>query len=144
MNSFKRVKLALGLVAVSGLLAAVACNRHASPEKRAEWITSKVSSELSLTSEQRLKLDVVKDGMLALRKEHEADRAQHVKEVKELILSEKLEKTKVKALVSQRQKSLDEGVDSLFSQVAAFPASLTPEQKAKAVSLLEKFQKHWE
>ncbi len=124
--------------------AGVLRSRHFSPEKKAEWITSKISSELDLTTEQKAKLDAVKLGALELRKAHEAERAQHLKEVKDLILSEKLEKTKVKGLMAQRQKAMDEGVNQLFDKVAAFHASLTAEQKAKAVGMIEKFQKHWE
>lgn len=131
-------------VSVLAAFAGFACSHHRSPEKRAEWIVSKVSSKLDLTEEQKSKLDAVKAAVLDLHKEHQADRTQHLEELKAWIMSEKLEVTRVKALMAQRQKAMDQNVDRVFGKVSEFHSSLSTEQKKKAVELIDKFASHWE
>lgn len=126
------ILVALGLTAVS------ACTRP-SPEQRAEWITRKVSSELDLTDEQKTHLDAVKQAMIDVRKTHKAERQSYFERVKQLILSEHLDAARVKALMAERQKQLDSDFDSVFEKVAAFHASLSADQKQKAVDLIEKY-----
>lgn len=130
------------ILAVGGLLGATGCT-HPSPEKRAEWVVSAIKRKLDLNDEQKAKLDAVKQAFLDTRKAHEGDRKKHFEEVKQMILSDKLDANKVKALMQERHKAMEQGFDPVFSKVQEFHASLSPEQKKKAVELMDKFSSHW-
>ena len=101
------------------------------------------SSELDLTAEQRIKLEALKETLVDINKAHQAERAKHLDEIKREILSDHLDSAKMRSLMWLRQRFINENFDNVFSKVAEFHASLMPEQKRKAVELLEKFFRHW-
>ena len=105
---------------------------------------AQVNRELGLLDDQKAKLDDVKVTLLNIKKTHEADREKHLSDVKQLILSDKLDAAKVKALMAERQKMVDANFDTVFAKVSAFHASLTPEQKKKAAEFIDKISKEWE
>lgn len=136
-------KLIAGVLAIS-FVALIACHRHGGPEQRADWITGKISRELDLNDAQEAKLETVKQAFLENMKQHKGERSQSLDKVKQMISGDRLEAAQVKSLMAQRQKMMDESFDKVFGKVADFHASLTPEQKKKAVELIEKFESKWE
>jgi hypothetical protein len=58
-------------------------------------------------------------------------------------LANKLDVQKVKALLAQRDKTMNQDFDMIFPKVSEFHASLTPEQKKKAVEMMEEFSNKW-
>ena len=97
------------------------------------------SSKLDLTAEQRIKLEAVKDTLVAINNAHQVERAKHLDEIKREILSDRLNSAKIKSLIWLTH----ENFDHVFGKVAEFHASLMSEQKRKAVELLEKVTRHW-
>ena len=101
------------------------------------------SSKLDLTAEQRMKLEALKETLVDINKAHQAERVKHLDEIKRQILSDGLNSAKIRSLILLRQRFVNENFDSVFGMVAEFHASLMPEQKRKAVALLEKFTRYW-
>ena len=101
------------------------------------------SSKLDLTGEQRIKLEAIKDTLVTINKAHQAERAKHLDEIKREILSDGLNSAKIRSLIWLRQRFINENFDNVFGKVAEFHASLMPEQKRKALELLEKVTRHW-
>ena len=134
----KKLTVALGFVALSTL---AAC--HFGPEKRASWITSKISGELDLNNDQKAKLENVKRAFLDVRKSHQAEQKKHLDEMKQIILADKLDSAKIKSLMAQRDKTMMQDLDVVFGKMSDFHSSLTAEQKKKAVEMLENFASKW-
>lgn len=141
-------KHVLGRIAMAGLATlatfavVAACTRPKGPEQKADWATAMLSKKLDLNEDQRGKLDAVKTEVLGIMKAHQADRAKNFEEIKQLVLSERLDPARVKALMAERQKLIDENYDRVFAKVSDFHASLKPEQKKEAVEMMEKFAEH--
>lgn len=140
-TSIASVVAVLGVAAVAGSIL-TGC-RHSSPEGRADWIVGKVSRQLDLTDVQKAKLEEVKKLVLEIRAKKVGDRDAHFKVAKEQILSAKLDRSVIRKAIQDRQADFDKDFDPVFDKVAEFHASLTPEQKTKAVELIEKFHSHW-
>ncbi len=124
------------LLSFSFLLSA--CNLS-TPEQRAELGAKKVSYDLDLNDAQKAKLNIVKQAYLDMRKANEEDRKKQLEEVKQLILSDKVDTAKVKTLMAERQKINAKAFDSVFPKVVEFHSALDDTQKKKAVQMLEKF-----
>lgn len=141
---FKAFGLGLLLLALAGGSSGLSgCAPH-TPEQKAEWITSRISSQLDLNAAQKTKLEAVKQAILDLHKSHQADRTQLVDGLKQAILADHLEAKKVKAIMAQRQKLMNENFDAVFPKIADFHDSLTPAQKKKAATWVEKIAHHWD
>lgn len=121
------------------VIGVTACQRHRSFEGRSKWIASKISDELDLNKDQETKLEAVRQEFLAARNRHKDERAKNIEEVKQIVLSEKLDAAKVKEKLAHRQKFFDENFDTVFAKVSVFHAALNSEQKQKAVELIGKF-----
>jgi hypothetical protein len=134
----KRLFSAVMLLAAITLLPA--CNLQ-SPEQRAELAVKKISYDLDLNDNQKAKLNEVKQAYLDSRKANEGARDKHFNDIKQLLLSEKIESSKVKPLMTDRQKMWDKAFDSILPKFTEFHSSLTADQKRKAVEMLEKFSK---
>lgn len=139
-----RFKIASGLVAVVaavGLLGG--CKRGCDAEGRANKVVSKLSSKLDLNETQRAKLEDAKKAFVAARERARGDREKDVATLKALILSERVEASQVRPLIDKHKQVFDQNFNDVFAKVAEFHASLTPEQKQKAVELIDKFGRHW-
>jgi hypothetical protein len=139
-------KKLLGLLLLGGIIAAtvslVGCNKWRTCEGKAEWAVSYLSDELDLNDEQTTKLNEIKTEFLEAKKRNESDKEAMVKKLKEMILSEKIEDSDVNTLVETKRKHIDSEIPNFLPKVKAFHASLTSEQKQKAVDLIEEFKNH--
>jgi Spy/CpxP family protein refolding chaperone len=129
------------VTAAASLSALAGCGRHHSPEQKAEWVVSKISKKLELTADQKTKLESVKQAYLDVWTAHKDDRAKRLDEVKQMILSDRLDAAKVKSLMGERRKIEDDNFDPVFAKLAEFHASLTPQQKGKIAAFLDKVAK---
>ena len=128
------VGCALMLVGFSG------CRKH-TPEKKAEWAVKYVTKKLDLNEEQQAKLNDVKVTWLELKKKYAKDKEANYEEVKALIRSESLDENRVRGLIDDHKKKVDLEFPAVFKKVQAFHATLSKEQKEKAVELMDKFHK---
>lgn len=129
------------LLAAAGMGALAGCGGQRSPQQKAEWVVSKISRKLDLTAEQKTKLEAVKQAYLDVWTAHKADRTKRLEDVKQMILSDRLDPAKVKALMAERRKVEDDNFDPIFAKLAEFHASLTAQQKGKIAAFLDKAAK---
>lgn len=139
-HGFKKLGLAvMGFVSLGMASAAFSgCRHHRSPEKRAEWVVKKISSELDLTDVQVAKLNSIKDEFLAERKAHEGKRKVAVDEFLKQVRSDKMDTAKLQSIVDDRKLHMDQMGPKLVARIAEFHAMLTPEQRNKAADKLQK------
>jgi len=135
--------LGLGLigVAIAGTITLIGCSRHRSPEKKARWVTKIISSELDLNDSQEKKLSNLKDAFLKAHQRNRSERDTMSQKIEALILSEKVEEAQVRKLMDERRKRMDSEIPQVFPKLKEFHASLTPEQKKKAVETFREFRK---
>jgi Spy/CpxP family protein refolding chaperone len=138
-RAIKTVLAFTSVVLVLAALSLTSCARHWSPEERADWVTKRIAKHLDLDQQQTAKLEAVKQEMLAARaklsKEHQALLDDAVAQIQ----AERLDQAKVLQLLERRQELHRQVAPQVVAKIAEFHASLTPEQKAKAVEHLRRF-----
>jgi periplasmic protein CpxP/Spy len=107
-----------------------------SPERRMAW----VAKRLNLDEQQTAKLQAVHEAMLQAREQFHKERAELFEEIAAQIKSERLDEAKVLQLLEQRQALMSQIAPQVIAKVAELHASLTPEQKAKAIEHLTRFK----
>ncbi|MGH9428345.1 MAG: Spy/CpxP family protein refolding chaperone [Terriglobia bacterium] len=125
-----------GVVAAVGILFWGVSHASRSPERRMVWIAKR----LNLDEQQRIKLEAVHEAMHQARGQFHKERAVLFDEIVAQIQSERLDETKVLQLLEQRQALMNQVAPQVIAKVAELHASLTPEQKAKAVEHLARFK----
>jgi len=131
-------KILKGLIVLCGCgLLFVACNR--TPEQKANYVVEKIVSKLDLETNQTQKLHELKDQLLKVKRDRSADKKEMHNDIKKLLLSNRIEASDVKDIISRKEKIISEEFSDVFTKFQDFHASLSSKQKNKAVSILEKF-----
>ncbi len=131
-------------LAVASALVFTGCYR--TPEQRAEHIVKRIASELDLTDAQKAHLDRIKDEFLARRPETAKLREETVKEANALMRSPEIDKAKLNDLTVKNQAQAGDMIGFISAKFAEIHDMLTPEQREKLVSHIEKHEKsghHW-
>lgn len=139
MTTRSLLRVVVGIVLMAGALTAAACHRHHTPAERAEWMTGKIAKELKLDEQQKAKLAVVKDELLAARAESKKERRAMMEEVIAQVQGERLDQAKLTQLFEQHQAGQTRMLTRALPKVAEWHATLRPEQKAEAVEHLRKW-----
>lgn len=126
--------------ALIGLLSWGVGYAHRSPERRMAWIAKR----LDLNEQQTAKLQAVHEAMRQAREQFHKERVVLFDEIVAQIQSERLDEAKVLQLLEQRQALMSQVAPQVVAKVAELHASLTPEQKAKAVEYMERFKERME
>ena len=133
-----RVILTITIAAlVTGVLAFAGCSRHRSPEERIAHKLDHVGYYLDLDEKQKARLQEVKGEILRAREELRNDHTVLFDELLAEIQNERLDQAKLVKLLERHHAQVMEVAPGVIAQVAELHASLTPEQKAKAVERLE-------
>lgn len=122
------------------LLGFAGCNRHRSPEERITHKMDHISSHLELTEQQEGKLNEVKDEILRARSAIQHDHQTLFNEVIAQVGSEQIDEATVLRLLDQHHALMRQSAPLVIAKVSEFHATLTPEQKARAVEHLTWFQ----
>ena len=125
-----------GVVAAVGILFWGVGHAYRSPERRMAWI----AKHLNLDEQQKLKLEAIHETMRQAREQFHQERTELFEEIAAQIQSERLDETKLLKLLEQRQALMSQVAPQVIAKVAELHASLTPEQKAKAVEHLARFK----
>lgn len=133
------VRVAIGALVLAGALVGAGCHRHYTPAERADWMTGKIAKELKLDEQQKAKLAVVKDELLAARAESKKERRAMMEEVIAQVQGERLDQAKLTQLFEQHQTGQTRMLTRALPKVAEWHATLRPEQKAEAVEHLRKW-----
>ena len=129
------------IVLCLSLLTFAGC-RHRGHHGGAAFMIDYLSEALDLNESQQAQLDEIKEEMFAKAKEVRAKkRAQH-DEFMALIKSEQIDPVQLKAMVAEHRAQMDEVVDMAVDRVVAFHNTLTPEQKEKLATKIEKFHRY--
>jgi protein CpxP len=131
------------LLAVTGLGAGAAslisgCHHHRSPEEKAAWVVKKISGELDLTDAQKPKLQAIADFMVNERKIHESQREENYAFALAQVRGERLDRSEVERRINRKLDDMKQKAPRLVELVSEFHASLSPEQREKAATKLEK------
>lgn len=124
------------LMLIVGTLSLVSCSRHLNPEERADWVTKRIAKHLDLNQEQATKLEAVKQEVLAARSKLSREQQTLFDDVVAQIQADRLDQAKVIQLFERRQELQRQLAPQVVAKIAEFHASLTQEQKAKAVERL--------
>jgi Spy/CpxP family protein refolding chaperone len=103
-----------------------------------------IAKRLDLNEQQKTKLEAVHEAIRQAREQFHKERAVLFDEIVAQIQSERLDETKVLQLLEQRQALMSQVAPQVVTKVAELHASLTPEQKVKAVEYLERFKERME
>ena len=133
------VRVAIGALVLAGALMGAGCHRHYTPAERADWMTGKIAKELKLDDQQKAKLAVVKEELLAARAESKKERRAMMEEVIAQVQGERLDQAKLTQLFEQHQAGQTRMLTRALPKVAGWHSTLRPEQKAEAVEHLRKW-----
>jgi Spy/CpxP family protein refolding chaperone len=99
-----------------------------------------IAKRLNLDEQQKAKLEAVHEAMHQAREHFHKERTALFDEIVAQIQGERLDEAKVLQLLEQRQALMSQVAPQVVAKVAELHASLTPEQKAKAVEHLTRFK----
>lgn len=97
--------------------------------------------KLDLNDEQKVKLDAIKDEMLAVREEMKGKREETRNTVNDLLSAPVFDQDMAVALVNGRVEDISAQSPRIIAALAGFWDSLNPEQQAK---IREKLEKHFD
>ena len=132
-----------GVLLIGGVAACKHKMHSASPEERGEWVVEKVSKELELNDNQRVKLVAVKDELLDVRKTMRGDRQQARTEVLAMLKQPTLDREKMNAMISQKMATINTRSPAIVDAIGNFYDSLDDSQRAELSEFIEdKMERH--
>ena len=139
-NTFRVV---VGTLVLAGALVGAGCHRHHTPSERADWMTGKIAKHLDLDDQQKAKLAVVKDEVIAARAESQQEHRVIMEDVIAQVQSDRLDQSKVAQLFERHQAGQTRLMQRVVPKVAEWHATLRPDQKAEAVEHLRKWMERY-
>lgn len=135
----RRLGTVFMLMAFSALIV-TGCYR--TPEQRAEHFVKHMAAELKLDAAQTAKLEAIKDEFLAKRPELIKSHEEAVKEANELMRSAVIDQARLNALLEKQKGMASDVVTFISAKFVEIHDMLTPEQREKLVSMIEKHMMH--
>ena len=139
-NTFRVV---VGTLVLAGALVGAGCHRHHTPSERADWMTGKIAKHLDLDDQQKAKLAVVKDEVIAARAESQQEHRVIMEDVIAQVQSDRLDQSKIARLLERHQAGQTRLMQRVLPKVAEWHATLRPDQKAEAVEHLRKWMERY-
>lgn len=134
----KRTWLIGGVVAALLGTAAFATMHNHSPEKRAEWVTERISSKLDLDGSQKVALAKVADSYVKIRGTAPEFMLDLSGKLKDLANDDTLTVEEVNQLREQIKAEFDRRADALVPEFVTFYNSLNANQREQVVAKLDK------
>ena len=134
----------IGLAAIAALVM-TGCH-HATPEQRAERVVKHLVSTLDLDAVQTEKLQKMKAEFLAQRPDMGKMRAETMVDLREMMLSPKVDEARLNSRREKVQAHADDMIRFVFAKFTELHDLLTPEQRVKLVAEMEKHAErhhHW-
>ena len=115
---------------------------HKSPEKRAEWVVKKISSELDLNDSQKKELERMKGEYLAKRKELKMEISEtDITDFQAIVKKDKLDDAKFDKMIDEKFSKRNEMRKFLQKKFSEFHAILDAKQKEKLSEKLGKMMR---
>jgi len=127
-----------GVFTLLAALSFAGCH-HRSPEGRIGWFVEEAADRLSLDAVQRERLEEMAKEALERKKQMHADRESIRETLMVELRKEHMDRAVLDGVVLEKRRQMDEMTDYLVDSAVAFHEMLTPEQREKLVSELEKF-----
>lgn len=137
-----KIAFIIGIISLLALILG-GCRPH-SPEERAEYAAERVTSYLELDESQQAELNRIKNDWI---ESHQQVRQMHKEVMEEALLlleQDSISDEEFNALVDKVKAHIMERVDSHANHLREFHATLTPEQRQKAVEKLRDFKENME
>lgn len=106
-------------------------------------VVEKISSKLELNTEQKAKLGVLADEMIASRKAFKGNSADPRADMKALIAGDKFDRTKAQALLDQKTQVVQGNGPKMLAAFGDFYDSLTPAQQQQVREKMERRGHGW-
>jgi len=120
--------LALGVT--SGVMAYGAHNAwNMSPEKKAEYVTDKITENLELDAIQQEYLATLSGDLLDIMQEVRSNKGEHREIVQQLLSEPTMDQVKILQMVQQKTQTINDRAPRLIASFAGFLDSLDSEQK---------------
>jgi Spy/CpxP family protein refolding chaperone len=138
------IGLTTATVVLGGLTACGSRGDHArgwSEERVTEMrgkAIERISSKLELNAEQKQKLGVLADQMIASRKAFRSEGADPRADFKALVAGEKFDRAKAQSLLDQKTAAVQGNAPKVLTALADFYDSLNPEQQRQVREKLDK------
>lgn len=133
------------LTVLAGGLTACGHRAHhagpASPEQVAQWrgkAVERVSRKLDLTAEQRQKLELLADKLVAQRTAMIGQTPNPRAEMQALVAGAKFDRARAQVLLDEKTRALQQNTPEVITALADFYDSLQPTQQAEVRAFLEK------
>jgi len=117
----------------------VGCH-HRGHHKGADFMVDYMTEVMDLTEDQEGMADAFKNEILAKAKAMHADKQQMHAEIKAQLSSDEIDTERVKALMVEHRKEMEVVMNLAVDRIAEFHATLSPEQRAKLINKLEKWE----
>lgn len=133
--------IVISVLAIVALAIGGCVHRYKTPEKRAEYITQKITKKLDLNNEQKVRLEAVKNEMLSVRKQMHGKREATKANVQDLLSTPNFDQDKALSIVDGHVNEISTQAPQIVTALADFWDSLNPEQQSR---IREKFEEHFE
>ena len=117
----------------------VGCHHRGGP-KGADFMVDYMTEVLDLSEDQEDRAEAFKNEILAKTKEMHADKKQMHAEIKAQLSSEAIDTERVKTMMVEHRKEMEVVMNLAVDRIAEFHATLSPEQRAKLIKKLEKWE----
>ncbi len=101
------------------------------------YMIHKLEKKLDLNESQMTNLKAVKEYMQAKHKEHHAQ-TDYKAEIKSMLAQPSLDQAKIIGMMEDKMQEMRTNAPEMISKVAAFTDSLTAEQRAELVEMMDK------
>ena len=132
---FSGLRLGLAVAALAAVALTGACGHHRGGEAMSKFVTHRVESELQLTAPQKTELEALRVKVLAHLRDRGGDRLGMQQEISAQLRSDKVNLEAVKKRIHERNLKDEEVEGRIAEDIAAWVATLTPEQKKKLADL---------
>ncbi len=140
-------KYVILIVSLTALLALIISGcRHKTPEQRAEHVVRHLVAILKLDAVQTTKLEDMKEEFLAKRLDMLKMREESIHDIKEMMLSPRVDQAALNALTVKIQGQTSDLIQFVFTKFSELHDMLTPEQRSKLAEEMEKHAQrahHW-
>ena len=118
------------------------CKHKHSIEKRADWMTERVSKKLNLNEEQKGKLESIRMTVVSHMEDHRESRKSSVDRLLKMMENETMQIEELDELVGEQQTRVEEFKNEILPQIVSFYNSLSADQREKLKTFAEKFRSH--
>ena len=114
------------------------------PERRMEWVSSKIADRLDLTADQKAKVEAMLSDLHEKRREGRPWRQAAKQDIVKLVRQEQIGQDDINRLVETYRQRMDKMVAYAGDRVIEFHALLTPAQREKLAIEIENHKHgHW-